>query len=253
MARHGSNTEKIDLEIYNQLGDRWYTAQDDPVALLRAETRLRNPWVLEEIGRTYGEKSCDVLDIGCGGGFVSNALAKAGHRVKAVDVSKESLLVARQHDKTRRVEFGCADAYYLPFRPKSFDVVCAMDFLEHVEDPEKIISEVRRILRPEGIFFFHAFNRNWMSWLIVIKGVEWVVANTPKRLHLYHLFIRPNELVRLCGRYGLRIQEFRGTRPKIFTKAFFDLLRTGSVSDELEFRFSGSRILGYVGLARLER
>jgi ubiquinone biosynthesis O-methyltransferase len=163
----------VDNSIYETYGDRWYTAYDDPIALLRAESKVKSPWVIEQI-RTHfrGKKETAVLDVGCGAGFLSNELGAAGFLVTGVDVSASSLDVAADHDRTGTVKYLCADAYHLPFPDRSFEVVTAMDFLEHIEDPKTVIQEFSRVLKPGGIFIFHTFNRNPLAYLVVIKLVE---------------------------------------------------------------------------------
>ena len=145
--------EKVNNEIYNAYGDRWYTADDDPVALLRAESKTKTPWILDQI-KKHGLYNSDtkVLDVGCGAGFLSNELAKEGLQVTGVDLSEESLKVAQKYDETKKVHYQTADAYKLPFPDHSFDVLTAMDFLEHVEDPKLVIKEFSRVLKPNGVF-----------------------------------------------------------------------------------------------------
>ena len=243
--------QSVNNAVYDELGERWYTAQDDPVALLRAESKLRNPWVIQRIHELKGGKSCRVLDVGCGGGFLSNPLALAGHDVVGVDLSEQSLEVARRYDKSGRVHYQLADAYELPFSAKSFDVVCAMDFLEHVEDPSKAIAEFSRVLKPGGLFFFHTFNRNLLSKLVAIKFVEWFVRNTPDHLHILRLFVRPSELRKFCAQSGLNVLEMRGVRPQLFRWALIPALLKGSVPKDFSFSFSSSLLVGYCGIAQI--
>ena len=110
-----------------------------------------------------------------------------------LDASQEALSVAARHDGTARVRYERGDALTLPYPDASFDAVCSLDFLEHVEEPERVVAEVARVLRPGGLFFFHTFNRNFWAWLVIIKGVEWFVRNTPKDLHVLRLFVKPEE------------------------------------------------------------
>jgi 2-polyprenyl-6-hydroxyphenyl methylase/3-demethylubiquinone-9 3-methyltransferase len=188
-------SNQVDNTIYDQYGDKWYTADDDPIALLRQESKIKVPWVIEKIKSNLKfTTQIKVLDVGCGGGFLSNPLAKAGYLVTGVDTSKESLRVAQTYDTTNSVIYLEADAYKLPFPDQSFDVVTAMDFLEHVEHPELVIKEVSRLLKPNGLFIFHTFNRNILAYFVVIKFVEWFVKNTKKNLHILRLFIKPSEL-----------------------------------------------------------
>jgi 2-polyprenyl-6-hydroxyphenyl methylase/3-demethylubiquinone-9 3-methyltransferase len=238
----------VNNSIYSELGARWYDAKDDPVALLRAESKLRNPWVAREIETRLGAHA-SVLDVGCGGGFLSNALAARGHRVVGIDESAHALAIAAAHDSSRSVTYKAADALALPFDDAAFDVVCAMDFLEHVEDPKRAVAEASRVLAPGGLYFFHTFNRNFLSWLVVIKGVEWFVKNTPRNMHVLPLFLKPHEVASMCNAQGLDVIEMRGVRPKI-GKSFWSMLSTGAVDDRFEFIFTTSLLLGFSGLAR---
>ena len=100
VIKHITKTGRVNNAIYRQLGDRWYTARDDPIALLRAESRARNPWIANSIRRAFPSGEVRVLDMGCGGGFLSNYLAKAGYTVTGLDAAAESLAVARRYDAT---------------------------------------------------------------------------------------------------------------------------------------------------------
>jgi 2-polyprenyl-6-hydroxyphenyl methylase/3-demethylubiquinone-9 3-methyltransferase len=239
-----NDREHVNNAIYDTLADRWYEAWDDPVALLRQETQAKLAWAIPLMLRMG---SASVLDIGCGAGFVSNDLAKAGFQVTGVDFSHESLDVARRHapeQNAPRYEWG--DAYAIPFDEKTFDAVVAFDFLEHVTSPEKIIREVKRVLRPGGLFLFHTFNRNPLAHLVIIKGVEWFVKNTPPQMHTIELFIRPSELAVLLRDNDFAKPEFHGLRP-VVNRAFFDLLRTGVVSPGFRFTMTPSTLLSYCG------
>ena len=249
MEARTSHLRPVNNSFYDQRGERWYTAQDDPVALLRAESRLHNAWIRDRIRQVFNGRRCTVLDIGCGAGFLSNAVVKDGHQVTGLDVSADSLAVAARHDRTQRVRYQCGDALALPYRDSSFDVVCAMDFLEHVEAPAAVVAEVARVLVPGGLFFFHTFHRGWLSWLVVIKGVEWFVRNTPRDMHVLRLFIKPSELDGFCRANHLERVERRGTRPR-FDTAMWRMLRTGVVPESFGFTFTGSTRLGYCGMAR---
>lgn len=239
---------RVNNAFYNDLGEAWYEDHSHPIALLRAENAVRNPWILERI-RSMSSASLDILDIGCGAGFLTNTLASEGHRVKGIDLSEKSLLIAQKRDLSKSVEYMQLDAFALPFPEKSFDVICAMDFLEHIERPEQIIQKVANLLKPGGLFFFHTFNRNPLSWLIVIKGVEWCVPNTPANMHLYSYFIKPAELTNWCQQSGLFINEMRGLVPRISSKAFWSSLLTRKIGKDFQFKFSSNLTTGYVGIA----
>lgn len=239
----------VDNTIYENLGERWYEAWDDPVALLRAEGKLKHPWILERIRRAYPDASVSLLDVGCGAGFLTNDFSRQGLKVTGLDASSEGLRVAEEHDATKEVRYVRADALAMPFEDASFDVVTCLDFLEHVVSPLMVIKEISRVLRPGGLFFFHTFNRNLLSWLVVIKGVEWLVKNTPRNMHVIELFIKPSELTGYCARAGLTTVEVTGLRPDFRTFALRDLF-SGVVPRGLAFTFTDSLLLSYLGYAR---
>jgi 2-polyprenyl-6-hydroxyphenyl methylase / 3-demethylubiquinone-9 3-methyltransferase len=249
MAQDLTQLSHVNNDVYQTLGERWYSAEDDPIALLRAESRLRNPWIAAEIARALSARTGDVLDIGCGGGFLANHLGSLGHRVTGLDASEDALAIARRYDQTGLVRYQHGDALKLPFDDASFDAVCAMDFLEHVEDPSQVIAEAARVLKPSGSFFFHTFNRNVLSWLIVIKGVAWFVRNTPPNLHVLRLFLKPAEVRSACERHGLVAIELRGMRPKLGLP-FWKMLLTRRVPADFAFTFTKSTGLGFSGMAR---
>lgn len=236
----------IDNNFYDNYGDKWYTTFEDPVALLRAESAIKTPWVLKKIQQFNGH---DILDIGCGGGFLSNAMALNGHNVTGIDLSPSSLKVAADHDLSGSVNYIVANAYHLPFEDETFDVVSAMDFLEHVEDPFLVIKEASRVLKKGGIFIFHTFNRNVISWLVVIKSVEWLVKNTPKDMHVLRLFIKPDEMIDYCRSCNLVKKEMTGIRP-VFSSIPFGNLLTGIVPESMRFKLTKSTLLSYMGICQ---
>ena len=241
--------EKVNNEIYNTYGDRWYTAQDDPVALLRAESKTKSPWILEKLKKhDLMNSKTQVLDVGCGAGFLSNELALHQLNVTGVDLSEDSIKVAQRYDSTGKVKYLAADAYNLPFPDQSFDVLTAMDFLEHVDQPAKVIQEFSRVLRPGGLFIFHTFNRNFLAYLVIIKLVEWLVKNTPKNMHVLELFIKPSELSDYCKQAQLQPQEMIGIKPQFSTIPLKNVW-TGIVPLGLKFELTRSLLLSYMGYA----
>ncbi len=242
--------EKVNNDIYDSYGDRWYTADDDPVALLRAESKLKTPWIIEKIKAQHLlTPETRVLDVGCGAGFLSNELGLAQLQVTGVDLSEESLIVARKYDSTKKVKYLSADAYQLPFENASFDVITAMDFLEHVDRPEEVIKEFSRVLKPNGIFIFHTFNRNPVAYFVIIKLVEWLVKNTPKNMHVLHLFIKPKELKQFCLNAGMIPIEMVGIKP-IFSTIPLRNVFSGIVPKSLRFELTKSLMLSYMGIAK---
>ena len=249
MEQKKSDRPQVNNDVYDTYGNRWYEAHDDPVALLRAESKTKTPWIIERI-KDHGllNPTTAVLDVGCGAGFLSNELGKLQLKVTGVDLSEQSLKVAAQYDVTKSVQYLTADAYKLPFADQTFDVLTAMDFLEHVEDPAAVIKEFSRVLKPNGLFIFHTFNRNILAHLVIIKLVEWIVKNTPKHLHVINLFIKPKELASYCLQAGMVSKDMIGIKP-IFSTIPLKNIFTGIVPPGLKFEFTKSLLLSYMGYA----
>lgn len=239
--------KNVNNSFYDTLGERWYTASNHPIALLRAENAVRLPWICEIITKHFPQGS--LLDIGCGAGLLSNPIAQRGLEVTGIDLSEASLEIAKKYDGTKKVRYLKASAEKLPFEDESFDCVTALDLLEHVENPESVICEAGRVLKKNGLFFFHTFNRNFLSWLLVIKGVEWCVPGTPESMHIYRLFIKPEELRAMCHSARLEVHEIRGLKPH-FSLPILKMALTRKVPDDLRFHFTPSLLTGYVGYAR---
>lgn len=248
-----SSQHPVNNAFYDTLGDRWLHAQDDPVALLRAEGAAKQAWVRTQLqNRWQGNRERDarlrILDVGAGAGFLARDLRHDGYDVHALDYSLQSLRVSQSLDASVRHMRG--DALALPYRDGSFDVVTSMDFLEHIENPAASIREAARVLRPGGLFFFHTFNRNPLAWLIIIKGVEWFVKNTPEHMHVLRLFIKPSELAGYCRAAGLEPLAWTGVRPDFLRRAFWRMLATRTVPPDFRFVITRSLALSYLGVAR---
>lgn len=238
-----ANANEIDNSFYENYGDQWYTAVDDPIALLRAENKVKSPWIIDRI-----KEPSVILDVGCGAGFLSNELALAGHTVTGVDLSPTSLEVAARYDSTKTVTYKVANAFELPFADASFDVLCAMDFLEHVENPDKVIKEFARVLKPGGKFFYHTFNRNLIAWFVIIKLVEWLIPKTPKNMHVLRLFIKPEELKNYCHLAQMQTKEMIGIKP-VFSSIPISKIFSGTVPPEMRFEPTQSLLTSFMGVA----
>lgn len=242
-------SSKVNNEFYNDLGEEWYNSDDHAIALLRVEQDTKNPWVLDQIKTNFSRENIKILDIGCGGGFLTNFLAHHYDHIFGVDLSESSLSIARKYDSHKKVSYQKADAYHLPFDEQEFEVVCVMDFLEHVEDPKKVLTEAARVLKPGGILLFHTFNRNFISWLIVIKAVEWLVPKVPKNLHILRLFIKPRELKDILLSLQFTSLNWVGIRPRFNLSFFISILRRKIVKG-FSFKIIKGTLLGYMGVAR---
>ena len=239
---------RIDNTLYDKFGELWYSEDTHPNALLRAQAVPLVDWVSTSLAD--GARPARVLDVGCGAGLLSNRLVQRGFHVTGLDASSASLAVAERYDVGHRVRYVQGDARSLPFPDESFEAVTAMDMLEHVDRPEDVIREAARVLVPGGQLLFHTFNRTLLAWLVVIKGVEWFVANTPPRMHVLELFIKPAELEHICRQHGLVFEQLSGFGPVVASPAFFKLLVTRRVPVDLRFELQRSTRTSYIGIAR---
>jgi 2-polyprenyl-6-hydroxyphenyl methylase / 3-demethylubiquinone-9 3-methyltransferase len=243
------NPARINNRFYEELGDRWYDDDRHPIALLRAETKIRLAYI-ERVLRGRGEDRARILDLGCGGGLITIPLAVKGYDIKGVDISENSLSVARKRvPKGVAITFAADNVYDLHEASAAYDVVLMMDLLEHLEDQETAVAQASRVLKPKGLLIFHTFNRNVLSYLVAITGIEVLCADSPEDIHVYQLFVKPVELSRMCARAGLRTCEFIGIRPRFFTRAFLSTLATRAVHPKFQFRFTRSTMVGYLGYA----
>ncbi len=210
----------IDNQIYSQLADTWWT-EDSVLCLLRMHVNPCRFAYFREILDILAldPRECRVLDIGCGGGFLTEEFARIGCRVVGVDPSAESLEVARAHaaHSGLDIDYRPGFAEDLPCDDREFDVVCCCDVLEHVRDLPRVIAQVSRVLRPGGPFFFDTINRTWRSWFFYIKVAQdfQSMSYMPPNLHDWKLFIRPDELRGHLATSGLAMQDVVGFVPNI--------------------------------------
>jgi 2-polyprenyl-6-hydroxyphenyl methylase/3-demethylubiquinone-9 3-methyltransferase len=220
---------KVNNELYEIYGDTWW---DDEAEFSLAGLRYCvNPVrynyfkrILQLLGISSGK---DVLDVGCGGGFLAEEFARDGFRVTGIDPSAKSVAAARKH----AVESGLDIRYEIgrgeeaPFPDGSFDLVACCDVLEHVDDLEKVIGEVSRLLKPGGVFFYDTINRTWLSKIALIKvWQEWSFTRCcPANAHVWEKFIKPAELVAIMRDRGLVHREMKGIAPR--KRSFLRMLR----------------------------
>ncbi len=241
----------INNDFYEELGERWYHDDEHIIALLKAETEKKVEYVLKSFEAHGIKPGAKVLDVGCGAGFIANRLAGLGFRVTGIDRSESSLRVARSHAPAGGlVSYQTADAYALPFAAETFDAVLMLDFLEHVEQPARVISGASRVLRPGGMVAFYTFNRNFLAGLLAIRAVSFVAKDCPKDFHVLSMFIKPQELTRMLESAGLQAGPMLGMRPKFWNKGFWATVFRRRVHPGFAFQFTGNLHLGYLGSAR---
>ena len=162
-----------------------------------------------------------VLDIGCGGGLMSEPLARLGAKVVAIDSSKESLLVARQHAKERGLSIDYRNKALQEMEQeemeegKTFDLLCAMEVIEHVDDPRRFLEQAARLLKDKGIFVLSTLNRTAESWIKGILVAERVLGLVPRGTHAWNKFVPPDELRRWSEAAGLEVADLCGMRYRL--------------------------------------
>ena len=164
-----------------------------------------------------GWQGLDVLDLGCGGGYMSEALAERGARVVGVDPSAASLEAARRHTAQAglRIDYRLGVGEAIPAADRSMDRVICVDVLEHVQDLGKVLSEIRRVLRPGGIVLFDTLNRSWLSGFLAVEIAEDLLRIIPRGTHDPKNFIKPHELQHSLERLGFLVDpnKFKGMGP----------------------------------------
>jgi 2-polyprenyl-6-hydroxyphenyl methylase/3-demethylubiquinone-9 3-methyltransferase len=212
------NADPVELEKFSKLAHRWW----DPAGEFKPLHDI-NPLRLEWIAQHAPLEGAAVLDVGCGGGILAEAMAQRGARVTGIDLSEKALRVAQLHLHESRlpVEYLSTSAEDLAVsRPGSFDAVTCMELLEHVPEPASMVIACARLVRPGGHVFFSTINRNPKSYLFAVVGAEYVLGLLPKGTHDYQRFIKPSELARWSRAAGLRADEFVGMTYNPLTRRY---------------------------------
>jgi 2-polyprenyl-6-hydroxyphenyl methylase/3-demethylubiquinone-9 3-methyltransferase len=214
-----ANFDPAELAKFSALAHRWW----DPTSEFRPLHEI-NPLRLAHIERLAGGLSGKrIVDIGCGGGSLAEAMAAKGATVTGIDLAEKPLKVAMLH----RTETGSAVDYRLTSaealaaeEPGAFDVVTCMEMLEHVPEPPSVVQACAALVKPGGLVFFSTINRNPKSFLFAIVGAEYVLNLLPKGTHEYARFIRPSELSRACRDAGLEVFDLTGMTYNPITKIY---------------------------------
>ncbi len=217
-ARADTNVDPAEIEKFDALASRFW----DPNGEFGPLHRL-NPLRLGYVEASAPLAGAEVLDVGCGGGLLAEALAGRGAHVTGIDLSPALLSVAELH----ALESGISVAYrrisaeaLAAERPASFDVVTCMEMLEHVPDPSSVIGALATLVRPGGSIVVSTLNRTPKAFLLAIVGAEYVLRLLPRGTHEYAKFIRPSELGRAARAHGLQVADVTGLVMDPFTRQF---------------------------------
>ena len=202
------NADPAELEKFSQLASRWW----DPLGEFRPLHEI-NPLRLDWIDSRAPIAGKRVLDVGCGGGILAEAMAGRGARVTGIDLSEKSLRVAELHllqSKAQVTYEQVSTDAYAERHAGEFDVVTCMELLEHVPEPATMVAACAKLVRPGGHVFFSTINRNPKSYLFAVIGAEYILRLLPRGTHDYQRFIKPSELSRFARDAGLRMAELIG-------------------------------------------
>ena len=212
------NVDQQEIAKFEELAHRWW----DPESEFKPLHQI-NPLRLDYIDRRAQLNGKQVLDVGCGGGILSESMAQRGAQVTGIDMGEAPLAVARLHQLESGIEVNyqrtTAEAL-AEDKPASFDVVTCLEMLEHVPDPASIIQACTRLLKPGGQAFFSTINRNPKSYVFAIIGAEYVLKLLPKGTHDFSKFIKPSELESWSRAAGLQSLELTGMSYNPFSQTY---------------------------------
>ncbi|WP_420466696.1 bifunctional 2-polyprenyl-6-hydroxyphenol methylase/3-demethylubiquinol 3-O-methyltransferase UbiG [Panacagrimonas sp.] len=224
-----TNVDTSEIAHFDRLASTWW----DPKGEMGPLHALNPPRVRFIDQACGGLKEKRALDVGCGGGILSEALAARGAQVTGIDLAEAALEVARHHAHIGglSIDYRLSAAEALATEaPASFDLVCCLEMLEHVPDPASVVQACAQLVRPGGDVVFSTINRNPKSFALAIVGAEYVMGLIPRGTHEYAKFIRPSELAEWCRHAGLQTQLLRGLR-------YNPLLKSANLADDIDVNY----------------
>lgn len=213
-----NNVDPSEIQKFEKLAARWWDSESE-FRPLHQINPLRANWISSKVNLA-GKK---VLDIGCGGGILTEALAQRGAIVSGIDMAEASIAVAKLHRKESKLEvdYETTSAEKLAVeKPGEFDIVTCLEVLEHVPDPRAIITACRTLLKPSGDIFLSTINRNPKAYLFAIIGAEYILNLLPRGTHDYQKLICPSELASWCRTNDLSLKDQVGLGYNMFTKKY---------------------------------
>jgi 2-polyprenyl-6-hydroxyphenyl methylase/3-demethylubiquinone-9 3-methyltransferase len=213
------NADPAELAKFSDLAHRWWDP-DSEFRPLHQINPLRLEWIQSQVPLA-GQR---VLDVGCGGGILADAMARKGAEVLGIDLATKALRVAQLHAleaQTPWVQYREVSVEALAAeQPASFDAVTCMEMLEHVPDPASVVRACAALVKPGGWVFFSTINRNPKAFMLAIVGAEYLLNLLPRGTHEYDKFLRPSELAAYCRASGLHLQQSRGMEYNPLTRRY---------------------------------
>ena len=212
------NVDTAEIAKFSELAHHWW----DPNSEFRPLHEI-NPLRLKWIDAQAGLAGKKVLDIGCGGGILAEAMAGLGAEVSGIDLAEKALKVAQLHlyESGRKVDYQCVSAEdYAAAHAGEFDAVTCMEMLEHVPDPASVVAACARLVKPGGWVFLSTLNRNPKSYLFAIVGAEYLLNILPRGTHDWARFIKPAELARMARAAGLETRQLTGMAYNPLTRVY---------------------------------
>jgi len=214
-----ANVDFNEINKFEKLALKWWDLSGESKSLHDINP-LRSGYIKERSNL----KNARVLDVGCGGGILSEALAAAGANVTGIDMGKEPLAAAQLHlEKSRyQIKYYQSTVESLAVRePESFDIITCMELLEHVPDPESVIKACCRLLKPGGNIFFATINRTLKAFVFAIFGAEYILRLLPRGTHKFNKFVKPLEIEQWAEKTGLTKTDLSGMEYNPFTQRYF--------------------------------
>lgn len=216
------NSENVDaneIAKFNDIASSWWdlTGEFKPLHLLNP---VRLTYISDELQGLFGKQ---IIDVGCGGGILSESMARCGATVTGIDMAQDSLNVARLHALEAGVTLNYQQAtaeQYADSHGEQFDVVTCMEMLEHVPEPMSVVQACADLAKPGGMLFFSTLNKTWKAYLLAIIGAEQVMKLVPKGTHEFSKFIRPSQLMQYIERAGLEVIDTTGLHYNPITESF---------------------------------
>ncbi len=213
------NVDAAEIDKFAALASRWWDPESE-FKTLHDINPLRIDYIEQQCEGLQGKQ---VLDIGCGGGILAEAMAAKGARVTGIDMAEASLEVARLHLLESGLEVNYVHStaeQHCPEHPQHYDVITCMELLEHVPDPTSIITAAASALKPDGKLLLSTLNRNRKSFMLAIVAAEYIMQMLPKGTHDYNKFLKPSELARAARANGLEVIDISGMSYHPVTKHY---------------------------------